>query len=50
MLSIFNNKQNRFNNKSSVTDYVIEKNTKIQSNSERDEYKNTIYYPFASKE
>jgi hypothetical protein len=50
MLSIFNNKQNRFNNKSFVTDYVIEKNTKIQSNSERDEYKNTIYYPFASKE
>jgi hypothetical protein len=50
MLSIFNSKQNRFYAKSLFTNYVIEKNTKIQSNSERDEYKNTIYYPFASKE
>lgn len=50
MLNLFNNKQNGFNDKSFITSYVIEKNTKIQSNSEINEYKNTIYYPFASKE
>jgi hypothetical protein len=50
MINAFNNKQNRFNDKSSITSYVIEKNTKIKSNSEINEYRNTIYYPFASKE
>ena len=49
MLNLFNNKQNGFNYKSSITS-LIEKNTKIQSNSERNEHKNTIDYPFASKE
>ena len=50
MLNIFKNKQNSFNSKPFNTNYIIEKNTKIQSNSEKDEYKNIIYYPSSSKE
>ena len=50
MLNIFKNKQNSFNDKSFSANYIIEKNTKILSNSQRDEYKNTIYYPSSSKE
>ena len=48
MLNIFKNKQNSFNHKLSTN--IIEKNTQIQNNSKKDEYKNTIYYPFSSKE
>ena len=50
MLTIFKNKQNSFNDKSLTTNYITEKNIKIQSNSERDEYKNLIFYPSSSKE
>lgn len=50
MLTRFKNKQNSFNDKVFSTNYIIEKNTKIQSSSERDEYKNLIYYPCFSKE
>jgi len=50
MLNIFKNKQKSFNDKPFNTNYIIEKNTRIQSNSEKDEYKNIIYYPSSSKE
>ena len=50
MLNLFKNKKNSYSDKSSITSYVVEKNSTIKSNSEKDEYKNTIYYPFASKE
>ena len=49
MSNLFNNKQNSFNDKSSITS-LIEKDTKVQSNSEINEHKNIIDYPFASKE
>jgi hypothetical protein len=49
MLNIFKIKQNSFNDKSLNTNYIIEKNPKIQSNSERDEYNNIIFYT-SSKE
>lgn len=44
------NKHNSLNDRSFNTNYVIDKNTAIQNNSERGEYKNMIYYPSASKE
>ena len=50
MLNIFKNKQNSFNDKSLNTNYIIEKNPKIQSNSERDEYNNLKFYTSSSKE
>lgn len=50
MLYIFKNKQNSFNDKPLSTNYIIEKNPKIQSNSERDEYNNIIFYTSSSKE
>ena len=52
MLYIFKFKQNSFNDKLSINNYTIEKEkeNKIQSNSEKGEYINTIYYPFSSKE
>jgi len=50
MLDIWKNKQNSFNDKPFKTNYTIEKNSRIKSNSEKDEYKNLIYYPFSSKE
>jgi hypothetical protein len=50
MLNIFKNKQNSFNDKPLSTNYIIEKNQKIQSNSERDEYNNIIFYTSSSKE
>ena len=56
MLNIFKNKQNSFNDKSFNTNYILEKNTEIQCNSEilcnykRDEYINRIFYPSPSKE
>nr|YP_010371636.1 ribosomal protein S3 [Exserohilum rostratum]UOU81290.1 ribosomal protein S3 [Exserohilum rostratum] len=50
MLNIFKNKQNNFNDKSLNTNYIIEKNNKIQSNSERDEYNNIIFHSSSSKE
>lgn len=50
MLNIFKKKQNSFNDKSFSANYIIEKNTNIKSGSERDEYKNIIYYPSSSKE
>ena len=50
MLNIFKNKQNSFNDKSLNTNYILEKNHKIQSNSERDEYNNIIFYTSSSKE
>lgn len=50
MLNIFKNKQNSFNDKPLSTNYIIEKNPKIQSNSERDEYNNIIFYTSSSKE
>jgi hypothetical protein len=50
MLNIFKNKKNNFNDKSLNTNYIIEKNDKIQSNSERDEYNNIIFYTSSSKE
>ena len=46
----FKNKQNSLNHKLPIYNYVLEKNTKIQSNSEKGEYKKIIYYPFPSKE
>jgi hypothetical protein len=48
MSNLFNNKQNGFNDKSSITS--LEKNTEIQSNSQINEYNNIIDYPYASKE
>jgi len=50
MLTILKNKQNSFNDKPLSTNYIIEKNPKIQSNSERDEYNNIIFYTSSSKE
>ena len=50
MLHILKNKQNRFNVKPINNNYIIEKNSRIKSNSEKDEYKNLIYYPSSSKE
>jgi len=50
MLNIFKNKKNSFNDKSLNTNYIIEKNNKIQSSSERDEYNNIIFYTSSSKE
>jgi hypothetical protein len=50
MLNSFNNKQNSLNDKLSTTSFVIEKYNKIQSNSEINEYKNTIYHPLSTKE
>jgi len=50
MLDIWKNKQNSFNDKPFKTNYTIEKNSRIKSNSEKDEYKNLIYYPSSSKE
>ena len=50
MLNIFKNKQNSFNDKPLSTNYIIEKNPKLQSNSERDEYNNIIFYTSSSKE
>jgi len=46
---MFKNK-NSLNDKSFTANYIIEKNTQILSNSQRDEYQNTIYYPSSSKE
>jgi hypothetical protein len=48
MLNIFKNKQNSFNDKSLNTNYITEKNNKIQSNYERDEYNNIIFYTSSS--
>ena len=51
MLYIFKNKQNSFNDKSFNTNYILDKYTEIQCNSEilcnyeRDEYINRIFYP-----
>ena len=50
MLIRFKNKINRFNDKPFYTNYILEKTTKIQSNSEKDQYKNLMDYPFSSKE
>ena len=50
MSNIFKNKKNSFNDKPLNTIYTIEKNSKIQSNFEKDQYRNMIYYPFSSKE
>jgi hypothetical protein len=50
MLKIFKNKQNGLNDKSLSTNYITEKNIKTQSNSQRDEYNNIIFYPSSSKE
>jgi hypothetical protein len=50
MLTIFKNKQNISNYKLPTNNYVLEKNTKIQSNSEKGEYEKTISYAFPSKE
>jgi hypothetical protein len=50
MLNTYKNKKKRFNDKSFNTNYTLEKNTEIQSNSERDEYKNMTYYPSSGKE
>ena len=50
MLTILKNKQNSFNDKPLSTNYIIEKNQKIQSNSERDEYNNIIFYTSSNKE
>ena len=50
MLNKFKNKQYNFNDKSLNTNYIIEKNNKIQSNSESDEYNNNIYHHSSSKE
>ena len=50
MSNLFHNKQNSLNYKSFIARDFIDKSTKIQSNSEINEYKNTIYYPLANKE
>jgi hypothetical protein len=64
MLTIFKNKQNSFNDKSLNTNYItgnsfndkplntnfITEINKIQSNSERDQYNNIIFYTSSSKE
>lgn len=47
MLNFFNNRQN---DNSFTTSYVIENNPLIKSNSEINKYKYTIYQPLASKE
>ena len=46
----YKNKQNNFNRLSSTTNYITEKDMQIQNISERDEYKNIIFYPSSSKE
>lgn len=50
MLNRLKKKQNSFNDKSLTINYITEKNIKAQSNSERDEYNNIIFYPYSSKE
>jgi hypothetical protein len=64
MLTMFKNKQNSFNDRSLNTNYItgnsfndkasstncITEINKIQSNSERDEYNNIIFYTSSSKE
>jgi hypothetical protein len=64
MSTMFKNKQNSFNDKSLNTNYItgnsfndislntncITENNKIQSNSERNEYNNIIFYTSSSKE
>lgn len=50
MSNLFNNKQNGLNDKSFIASDFIDKSTKIQSNSEINEYKNILYYPLANKE
>ena len=50
MLDILKSKQTSFNHKLSINNYILKKNTKTQSKSEKGEYINTIYYPFSSKE
>ena len=51
MLDMFKDKQNSFNELSDTQYYITEeKNIKIQSNSEIDEYKNIIFYPSSTKE
>jgi len=50
MLNIFKHKQNSFNDKPLNTNYIIEKKDKIESNSERDEYNNIIFYTSSNKE
>ena len=50
MLNIFKNKQNNISYNALNTNYITEKNSKIQSNSEKQEYNNIIFYPSSSKE
>jgi hypothetical protein len=50
MLNILKKKQINFNDKPLNTHFINKEKNKIQSNSEKDEYKNTMYYPSSSKE
>jgi len=47
MLNILKKKQKNFNNLSLT---IIKNKKKLQSNIEKNEYKNIIYYPSSSKE
>ena len=51
MLNILKKKQKSFSDKSLNIHFMNkEKNCKIQNKSDKDEYKNIIYYPSSSKE
>ena len=50
MTTIWKNKQKRLDDKPFNKNHIIEKDSRIKSNSEKDEYKNLIYYPSSSKE
>jgi len=50
LLKRFKQNFNGLNDKSLSTNYVTEKNIKTQSNSQRNEYNNMIFYPSSSKE
>ena len=47
MINLFNHYQSSF---SKVTNYFTKKDSKIQTNSEKEQYKNIHFYPFSTKE
>jgi hypothetical protein len=48
MSNLFNQYQNSFTNRD--TSYFTKKDSKIQTNSEKEQYKNINFYPFSTKE
>ena len=48
MINLFNHYQNNLTNR--VTNSFTKKDSKIQTNSEKEQYKNINFYPFSTKE